>query len=297
VRLASTVAEARKGVQRLRGEAREVALVPTMGALHEGHHSLVERARADGAAAVLSVFVNPLQFGPAEDFRTYPRDLERDAALCREWQVALVFAPGEDELVRPGMQVAVDPGPLGGELEGEIRPGHFRGVLTIVAKLLNVVLPDVALFGQKDLQQAVLVRTMTRDLDFPVRIETTPTVRDPDGLALSSRNAYLSAAERAAAPALYGALGEGARALAEGERRASAVRERVLRALAEASALVPEYVAVRRAEDLAEEEEVRGPTALLAAVRLGRTRLIDNLLVDLRGERLAELRPLAEAGR
>jgi pantoate--beta-alanine ligase len=279
VRLARRLDELGAGLDDLRRDGT-VGFVPTMGALHAGHASLVERARAEARSAVLSVFVNPLQFGPGEDYGAYPRDLERDLRLAEEWGAALVFAPGPRELLPRRPEVTVDPGPLGARLEGAVRPGHFRGVLTIVAKLLHVVRPDVAVFGQKDLQQAVLVRRMVEDLSFPVRIAVAPTVREPDGLALSSRNAYLSPAERAAAPALVRALGAGERAVLAGERRAREVRQAVLGALAEEPALNLDYAAVLRADDLAEIERVEGPVALAAAARLGRTRLIDNLLVD-----------------
>jgi pantoate--beta-alanine ligase len=229
---------------------------------------------------VVSVFVNPLQFGPAEDFEAYPRDLDRDARLAGEWGAALVFAPGGPDVLPRRPEVTVDPGPLGTRFEGAVRPGHFRGVLTIVAKLLHLVRPEVAVFGQKDLQQAVLVRRMAADLDFPVRILVAPTVREPDGLALSSRNAYLSPSERAAAPALIRSLRAGERAVLAGERRARDVRRAVLEALAGEPALRLDYAAVLRVDDLAEVETVEGPVALAAAARLGRTRLLDNLLVD-----------------
>jgi pantoate--beta-alanine ligase len=280
VRLARRRDELRAGRDELRADAGTVAFVPTMGALHAGHASLVARARAEAGAAVVSVFVNPLQFGPAEDFEAYPRDLDRDARLAGEWGAALVFAPGGPDVLPRRPEVTVDPGPLGTRFEGAVRPGHFRGVLTIVAKLLHLVRPEVAVFGQKDLQQAVLVRRMAADLDFPVRILVAPTVREPDGLALSSRNAYLSPSERAAAPALIRSLRAGERAVLAGERRARDVRRAVLEALAGEPALRLDYAAVLRVDDLAEVETVEGPVALAAAARLGRTRLLDNLLVD-----------------
>jgi pantoate--beta-alanine ligase len=280
VRLARGRDELRAGLDALRADAGTVAFVPTMGALHAGHASLVARARAEAGAAVLSVFVNPLQFGPAEDLEAYPRDLERDARLAGAWGAALVFAPAGRDVLPRRPDVTVDPGPLGTRLEGAARPGHFRGVLTIVAKLLHLVRPEVAVFGQKDLQQAVLVRRMAADLDFPVRIVVAPTVREPDGLALSSRNAYLSPSERAAAPALIRSLRAGERAVLAGERRAREVRRAVLEALAGEPALRLDYAAVLRVDDLAEVETVEGPVALAAAARLGKTRLLDNLLVD-----------------
>jgi pantoate--beta-alanine ligase len=280
VRLARTLAEARREVGRLRGGGARVGFVPTMGALHAGHESLVERARRLGAVPVLSVFVNSLQFGPGEDFESYPRDLERDATFARRWGVALLFAPEAAELVPSGSRIGVDPGPLGERLEGRMRPGHFRGVLTIVAKLLNVLRPELAVFGQKDLQQAVLVKAMVRELNFEVEVEVAPTVREPDGLALSSRNAYLSGTERAQAPVLYRALQAGERAILSGERDPRRVREEMLRVLVEAPAVAPDYVAVLDGQDLSEVEVILGPTALALAARLGPTRLIDNVLVN-----------------
>lgn len=280
MRLARSVAETRGAVAEMRGRGAEIAFVPTMGALHAGHRSLVERGRAGGRAVVASVFVNPLQFGPGEDFETYPRDLDADRELARHWGVELVFAPPAEELLLPDRSVTVDPGPPGDTLEGRTRPGHFRGVLTIVTKLFNIVRPDVGVFGQKDLQQAVLVGRMVRDLDFAVRIEVCPTVREADGLALSSRNAYLSPAERARAPALFRALRTGEAAIRSGEREPDRVREEVLRVLRGVPGLAPDYVAVRRAQDLAEVGEIAERTAILGAARLGRVRLIDNLIVD-----------------
>lgn len=263
-----------------RRDGRRFALVPTMGALHAGHESLVQVARAGGDAVVLSVFVNPLQFGPAEDFERYPRDLERDVRLARAWGVDALFAPAASELLPGAPVVTVDPGPLESELEGSVRPGHFRGVLTIVAKLLHAVAPDRAVFGQKDLQQAVLVRAMVRDLDFPCRIDIGATVREPDGLALSSRNAYLTPAEREVAPALHRALAAGADAVRAGERRSSAVRDAVVRRLNATPQLAPDYVAVVSAADLRAAETLSGDVAVLAAARLGRTRLLDNEIVQ-----------------
>jgi pantoate--beta-alanine ligase len=280
VKLLRTAEDMRGEMELLRKAGRRIAFVPTMGALHAGHTSLLERASAGGQAAVLSVFVNPLQFGPGEDLARYPRDLDRDTSLARESRAEILFAPGVDELLHPGFQITVDPGPLGDELEGRVRPGHFRGVLTIVAKLLNIVRPDLAVFGQKDLQQAVLVRQMVRDLNFGVEIEVAPTVRESDGVALSSRNAYLTVEERRGAGVLFGGLATGERAARAGERAPERVRAEIERVLGEAPGVVPDYVAVRRADDLSEVREVRGSVALLAAMRIGSTRLIDNLIVD-----------------
>ena len=245
----------------------EVGLVPTMGALHEGHHALVAVARSECEVVVASVFVNPAQFGPAEDFERYPRDEARDGLLADEWGVNLLFAPSRDELYPDGFQTWVDVDELGRSLEGEARPGHFRGVATVCLKLFNLVCPRRAYFGQKDAQQAAVVERMSRDLDLSVEIRVLPTVRDEDGLAFSSRNAYLSPAEREAARALPRALTAGAHAYRQGMDP----REPARRVLASEPLLAPEYIEVAR---------LNGRTYLLAAIRAGRTRLIDNVVLE-----------------
>lgn len=262
----------------LRAAGRKIVLIPTMGALHEGHVELIRHARQVPGAVVpvVSIFVNPLQFGPGEDLGRYPRPVEADLAKCRAEGVELVLTPGVEYMYPPGSQTRVDPGPLGVELEGAVRPGHFAGVLTVVAKLFHIVGPDVALFGEKDYQQLVLVKRMARDLDFPVSVVGVPTVREPDGLALSSRNVYLSAAERARAVTLSRALREGASVSARG---AAAVVERARAVLAAEPALLVDYLELRD-PDLGPAPR-SGPARLLAAVRAGGTRLIDNVPVQL----------------
>ena len=260
---------------------RPVTLVPTMGALHEGHLSLIRHARARSATVVVSVFVNPAQFGDGADLAAYPRDEERDAELAHEAGADLLFAPSVDEVYPPGFDTAIEVGRLTDELEGDPRqrgPGHFRGVATVVAKLFNMVGPDVALFGQKDAQQALVIRKFARDLDFPVRVEVLPTVRDADGLALSSRNAYLSAGERERALALSRALRAAEARVDAGEREG----ERVVgaaRAELDAAGLEPDYLELRSAEDLSPANRVNGATLLCVAARVGRARLIDNTIL------------------
>lgn len=252
---------------------RAAALVPTMGALHAGHASLLRHARsvAPEAPLVASVFVNPLQFAPGEDLERYPRTLDADLELCGQEGVDLVFAPAVEEVYPGGdPQVTLDPGPLGAVLEGASRPTHFRGVLTVVAKLVGLVRPAVAVFGQKDYQQLVLVRRMADDLCLGVRVEGAPTVRDDDGLALSSRNRYLSAGEREQALALP-------RALAAAREAGSAAPAR--RLLAAAPGVDLDYLALR-APDLG-PAPASGPARLLVAARVGSTRLIDNTALDL----------------
>jgi pantoate--beta-alanine ligase len=245
----------------------ELGLVPTMGALHEGHHALIAAARAECDVVVASVFVNPAQFAPEEDFERYPRDEDRDARTAEAWGVDYVFAPSAEELYPAGYQTWVDVEELARPLEGEARPGHFRGVATVCLKLFNLVRPQRAYFGQKDAQQAAVVERMVRDLNLPVGIRLVPTVRDEDGLAFSSRNGYLSTEEREAARAIPRALAAGAEAYGRGRDPAEAARS----VLAAEPLLAPEYVQVAR---------LNGRTYLLAAVRSGRTRLIDNVVLE-----------------
>ncbi|WP_083665874.1 pantoate--beta-alanine ligase [Saccharomonospora sp. CUA-673] len=257
----------------LRGVGRNVALVPTMGALHAGHRELIRRAkRLPNTVVAVSIFVNPLQFGEGEDFEAYPRTLEADLDTLRELGVELAFTPQSVDLYgASGVSVTVDPGPLGGELEGEHRPGHFGGVLTVVAKLLNITAPHHAFFGEKDYQQLVLVKRMVEDLNLGTRIIGVPTVREDDGLALSSRNAYLSEEDRARAAVLSTALGMGAHVGGDG---ADAVLKAARAELAAHPEITVEYLELR-GTDLG-SAPVDGEARLLIAARLGSTRLIDN---------------------
>ena len=262
----------------LRTAGRRIALVPTMGALHEGHRELIRHARRMPGAGVVavSIFVNPLQFGPNEDLARYPRSLETDVAICRDEGVELVFAPGVGDMYAAGATTTVDPGPLGTELEGAVRPGHFAGVLTVVAKLFHVVAPDVAFFGEKDYQQLVLITKMAADLNFPLAVVGVPTVREPDGLALSSRNAYLSSEQRPLAATLQRALAAGAAVSARGPEAVLATARAVL----DAEPVVDvDYLELRDPE-LGGDPQV-GRARLLVAARLGTTRLIDNIAVFL----------------
>jgi pantoate--beta-alanine ligase len=258
-----------------------VALVPTMGALHEGHRSLVRAARERGASVVVSVFVNPTQFGPGEDFDRYPRTWDADLAALAEEGADVVFHPPVEEVYPPGsVGVTVQPGPLGDVLEGAVRPGHFAGVLTVVAKLFGLVRPDVAVFGEKDYQQLTLIRAMARELALGVEVHGVPTVREDDGMALSSRNRYLSAEQRSAATALSGALRAGAAAGADGR---DAVLTAARAVLAGATGLVPDYLELT-GPDLG-PAPTAGPARLLVAARAGSTRLIDNTPLHLGDDR------------
>ncbi len=252
-----------------------VGLVPTMGALHGGHVALIERARAECASVVVSIFVNPMQFGPGEDYERYPRDLEADLRTCAAHGVDLVFTPDVPTIYPPGHSTTVDVGPLGTVLEGAARPGHFRGVATVVTILLDLVRPDLAYFGQKDGQQVVVVGRVVRDLALAVGLVVVPTVREPDGLALSSRNAYLSAAERAAAPVLYRALRAAVDDYARGERDAERLRARMREVLAAEPLARPDYVSVADRETLEELAAVDRGALLSLAVRFPSARLID----------------------
>ena len=274
--------------QRMSALAREaraagsrIGLVPTMGALHEGHLSLIRRAREGCDLVVTSVFVNPAQFSPAEDFQRYPRDLPRDADLARTAGTDFLYAPAAEEVYPPGYRTYVSVEGLDATLEGAVRPGHFRGVATVVAKLFHRVAPHAAYFGQKDAQQALLIRKMVRDLELEVEIEVCPTVRESDGLALSSRNVYLTADQRRAAPALFGALRRAETAvLKEGERSAERVRQILREAVSAESMLALEYAEVVDAETLEPVEKIRGRVLVPLAARAGETRLIDNVILE-----------------
>jgi pantoate--beta-alanine ligase len=263
-----------------REENRTIGFVPTMGALHEGHLSLIHEARAMCDVVVVSVFVNPAQFGPAEDFSSYPRDLTRDAALLAEYNVDYVFAPAVEEIYPPGFSTYVTVEGISEELEGVSRPGHFRGVTTVVAILLNVVKPDFAFFGQKDAQQAVLIKRMVRDLAFNTEIVVLPIVREESGLAMSSRNNYLDGAQRQAAAVLNQALSKARDAYEEGERSATRLTE-LVRATIEKEPLARiDYVSVNDAETLTTLEKIDDRPALISlAVFVGKTRLIDNVVL------------------
>ncbi len=276
------IADVRERVRAWRAAGLRVGFVPTMGNLHRGHLSLVEAALARAGRVVASVFVNPLQFGPAEDFGRYPRTPGQDREQLAAAGAHLLFAPAPEEMYPAGLErtAVVEVPALDGMLEGEFRPGHFAGVATVVAKLFNIVEPDVALFGEKDFQQLAVVRRMVRDLCMPVEVVGVPTVRDADGLALSSRNQYLAPAERAVAPRLYALLVKLREQVLAGDRRWAELEAGAMRELS-AAGFVPDYVALRRAADLAPPGDGDRELVALVAARLGGTRLIDNLRISL----------------
>jgi pantoate--beta-alanine ligase len=274
-----TIDEMRHVVAGARAKGKSIAFVPTMGALHEGHLTLIDEAKRLADSVVMSVFVNPLQFGPSEDFDRYPRTLDDDAKLASKRGVDFLFTPTrEDMYPEHAPVVIVHPGSIGKEWEGAVRPHHFEGVLTVVAKLFHIIMPDVAVFGQKDLQQAACVKAMVRDLDFPVGIFVAPTVREPDGLAMSSRNRYLSAKDRELALILSKALFAMRDAFGRGERRASALEAIGWRMLERVTGLTPRYLAAVNADTFQRVNNVRHGDAAVGAVRVGETRLIDNII-------------------
>ena len=280
MRIIRTSGEMQQTALTLRAAGRRIGLVPTMGFLHAGHLSLVRLARARSDAVILSLFVNPTQFGPREDLGSYPRDFARDAALCREADVDILFAPEAAEMYAPDASVYVTEEHLAAGLCGAARPGHFRGVCTVVAKLFNLCLPHVAVFGAKDAQQLRVIRRMTRDLNFPVEIVAGPTVREADGLALSSRNSYLSADERRQAPVLRRALDEAERLYRAGTRDAAALRNALQGIIAQAPAARIDYIAVVDDETLAPVQTLTKPALVALAVYIGTTRLIDNTVLQ-----------------
>jgi pantoate--beta-alanine ligase len=257
-----------------------LGFVPTMGYLHEGHLSLARQAREECRSVAASIFVNPTQFGPNEDLAKYPRDLERDLRLLEGAEVDLVWTPTEEIMYPPGFQTWVDVAEVSLPLEGAQRPGHFRGVTTVVAKLFNAVRPAKAYFGQKDAQQAAVVRRMTRDMNFPIEIIVCPIVREPDGLAMSSRNVYLDSSQRKGATVLYRAL-QAAQALYQhGERKAGALRQQMTDVLRTEPLAQVQYVSCADYETLQELEQVTGKALLSLAVFFGKTRLIDNVVLE-----------------
>lgn len=279
MQIVRTVTEVRAALRDLRARALTVGLVPTMGALHEGHLSLVRAARASCDAVVVSIFVNPTQFGPNEDFAKYPRTFEADCAALEREGVGLVFAPGPEEIYLPGASTFVDVEGVAARLDGASRPGHFRGVATVVAKLFNVVGPDRAFFGQKDAAQVAVLRKMVRELNFPVELVVCPIVREPDGLAMSSRNRFLSAEERRQALVLSRALQEGSRLVESGVTTARDLIAAAQAQLAREPEVRVDYLRVVDPDTLEDVADVSEGALMAVAAFVGTTRLIDNVLL------------------
>jgi pantoate--beta-alanine ligase len=274
---ARTVEEIRNQLVEPRHAKRTIGLVPTMGALHEGHASLIALARKECDVVVVSIFVNPLQFGPNEDYQRYPRPIEQDLEICRQQRADIVFVPEVGDLYVSPQRAFVEVTHLGDHLCGAFRPGHFRGVTTVVAKLLNIVQPDRAYFGEKDFQQLRVLSRMVEDLNMPVTVVPVPIVREPDGLALSSRNAYLTPEERAAAPVLQRALQAAKHLIEEGERDPQVVKAEGIRILATQPLAQLQYFEVVDSLEVQPVGEIRGEVRIAGAIFVGKTRLIDNL--------------------
>ncbi|HUY14805.1 MAG TPA: pantoate--beta-alanine ligase [Terriglobia bacterium] len=286
------IEEMRQFSRKSHGHGRTIALVPTMGALHEGHFSLVRRAQTKCPVVAASIFVNPTQFGPGEDLEAYPRSLEQDFRALESLGVDAAFVPAVATIYPPGFSTQVDPGRMATMLEGAVRPGHFRGVATVVLKLFQIVQPDTACFGQKDFQQAAVIRRLVEDLNVDVQLEIVPTVREPDGLAKSSRNVYLNAEERRAATALPRALRHAQELWWAGERNPAAVIIAMEQALSNVPSLQADYVTIREPVNLNIPETLEPGSVALAATRVGTTRLIDNVIFGPReksGEELVHL--------
>jgi pantoate--beta-alanine ligase len=284
IQIATTIAEIRAYVAEARKAGRTVGFVPTMGALHAGHASLIEAAAKRCDYVVVSIFVNPTQFGPNEDFEKYPRPFEKDARLCEQHGAHAIFAPSAAEMYPRTNLTWVAVEKLTEPLCGQSRPGHFRGVTTVCMKLFNIVGADVAFFGQKDAQQAIVIRRMVVDLNMPLEIVVCPTMREPDGLAMSSRNQYLSPQERSQAPVIYRALQRCAEQIDAGERDAAKISEEMHAVLRQVPAFRIEYVSIVDGESLQPCDRVRGQVLVAIAGRLGSTRLIDNIIMDTTGK-------------
>lgn len=279
--ITTTIEETREAIARARAGGAKIGLVPTMGFLHEGHLSLIEVARREGAGFVaVSIFVNPRQFGPNEDFERYPRSEERDREQLRQAGADLLFLPPVETMYPSGSTAVVSMNGPAGPLEGERRPGHFDGVATIVLKLFNIVMPDLAVFGRKDAQQCAVIARLVRDLDVPVRLLFGETVREHDGLAMSSRNSYLSSSERAIAPVLHRALRAGEEAVLHGVDEVNAVETLMKKMAAETDGVVVDYLVLVDPETFEAPADFNRHLLLAGAVKIGRTRLIDNILVD-----------------
>lgn len=280
MKIVETVEEVRAQVKAWRKEGFSVGLVPTMGFLHEGHKSLIDRAVAENDKVVVSVFVNPMQFGPKEDLASYPRDLDRDAALCEDAGAALIFHPQPSEMYHDDFSSFVDMSTLTGGLCGKTRPIHFRGVCTVVSKLFNIVVPDKAYFGQKDAQQLAVIRHMVRDLNFGIEIVGCPIIREEDGLAKSSRNTYLNEKERQAALVLSRSLKEGKALMDAGEKDTAKIRKVITDMIEKEPLAKIDYVEVVDWNTLESVDKVDGPVLTTIAVYIGKTRLIDNFIVE-----------------
>jgi len=280
VRKIGTVGEMKTAADEIRGCGRTIGFVPTMGYLHEGHLSLVKESRRSAQTTVVSIFVNPLQFGPREDFTRYPRDPGRDETLLEKAGIDILFCPGDLDMYPEGFRTTVEVAGLQDKLCGRSRPGHFKGVATVVLKLFNIVRPDYAFFGQKDAQQAIILKRMAEDLNLDTKIEVLPTIRERDGLAISSRNTYLSPEERRSATVLFKSLEKARRIFGEGERAAGPIRKQVLRMIGNESLARVDYVEIINTRTFEAVDRIEGDVLVAIAVFFGSTRLIDNIILE-----------------
>lgn len=280
MRVIKSIAQMQRSALSLKRSGKTIGLVPTMGALHEGHLSLIRKARAENKIVIVSIFVNPIQFCPNEDLQRYPRPFKQDRSLCEQENVDYIFFPSPRQMYPYGFKSYVEVRELGDGLCGASRPGHFRGVTTVVSKLFNITQPDRAYFGQKDAQQAAIIERMAKDLDFPCAVRILPVVRESDGLAMSSRNRYLSASERGQAAVLSAALRQARRLVSRGVRRPEAITSGIASAIKSARAARIEYIKIVDAGTLKPVERIRGKALIALAVRFGKTRLIDNIIVQ-----------------
>jgi pantoate--beta-alanine ligase len=281
LRVISSIPEMQALADQVRREGKRIGLVPTMGYLHEGHLSLLRAARKVSDLLVMSLFVNPTQFGPHEDYQTYPRDFERDRVLAASEGTDIIFAPAAGDMYPKGYTTWVEVAGLSDKLCGQFRPGHFRGVATIVTKLFNIVKPHVAFFGQKDAQQSIIIQRMVQDLNMDIQIEVLPTVREPDGLALSSRNVYLSQQEHQAALVLSRSLDLAQKLIQNGERSTAVILSKMRELIAQEPLVTLEYVAITDLSTLEDLKEISSRTLIALAAKVGKTRLIDNCIVTL----------------
>lgn len=287
MKIARTIAQARKEIAQARGARKRIGFVPTLGYLHEGHLKLIDIAKAHSNYVVVSLFVNPTQFGPREDFSEYPRDFERDKKLCESRGTDLLFAPSVGEMYPRPSAIRLEIAKLADHLCGARRPGHFNGVMLVIAKLFNIVQPDVAVFGQKDAQQLFIIKRMVEDLNFPVKIVTAPTVREKDGLAMSSRNVYLSPKEREQSTVLYRALQRAKELITAGERDARKLKSELEKSIAGEAKI--DYVEIVETETLQPIEKLEGQFMIALAVYFDKARLIDNIILELKAGRVREI--------
>ncbi len=284
-----TISETRTTIAQARAQKKRIGFVPTMGYLHEGHLTLIDIARQHSDFVVVSIFVNPTQFGPTEDFAKYPRDFARDCKLCESRKADVIFAPEVSEMYPEPSLMTFQIKKLADRLCGARRPGHFNGVVLVVSKLFNIVQPDVAVFGQKDAQQLIIIQRLVRDLNFPVKIIAAPTVREPDGLAMSSRNVYLTSQQRAQTTVFYRSLQKAKALIESGERDAKKIIAEVRRVISTASESKVDYIEIVSVTDLQPVEQTEGQILIALAVYFGKARLIDNMVLEVSGSRVQEI--------